>query len=221
MAIIRLTPSNHLTIITEGHRIDLHTSAAQETLHVSATFENRLPLRSIVEAISPEENTALIAAIARVAYAMGVSAGGGDMSEVILTPPHYTDAITKEPGRYMGATALLHYSDDSGGNACPIQATRIGGFTGAANVVAAIIEGAAVCPFCAKMHATEVAMVKKASAAESADDDPTLTPDAAPCPTCNVSSARVAFVGRRGIYVCATDGEFTRSFPAPEEAHHE
>lgn len=48
-------------------------------------------------------------------------------------------------------------------------------------------------------------------AALAADDDPTLTPERATCPKCNVASPRVAFVGRRGIYVCATDGEFTRA----------
>lgn len=170
MAIIRLTPSNHLTIITEGHRIDLHTSAAQETVHTSATFANRLPLRDIVAAIDADAATALIAAIARVSYAMGVSAGGGDASEVIVTPPSYFDHITKKAGRFMGATALLHYSGDDGRLACPIQATRIGGFSGAANVVAALIEGAAVCPFCAEMHNIEKNMVAKASKAVDAEE---------------------------------------------------
>jgi hypothetical protein len=133
-----------------GHRVTIHTSAAQATVVHRGTGR-----------LKPED-TALFVALARCAYAEGRAAGGGDGSEVILTAPEAGDdgLPTHIGGRWMGAVAWLHYSDDKGNLQCGAHVTRIRGFNGAANIVAAIIEGAVVCPRCAEMHRLEAAAVK-------------------------------------------------------------
>ena len=136
--------------ITVARQITIHTSAAQATIaHHS------------VGSLQPED-TALFVALARCAYAEGLAAGGADGSEVVLTAPEAgTDGLpTHLAGRWMGAVAWLHYADDAGKLRCGAHVERVRGFHGAANIVAAIIEGAVICPRCAEMHRLEAAAVK-------------------------------------------------------------
>jgi len=134
--------------------VTIHTSAAQATV--------RHPSLGRVH----PEDLAFLVAIARCAFAEGRAAAGGDPSEVMVTevkidPPDDGDpGVLNLPGRYLGAVAWLHYTDDAGRLQCGTKAARIAGFHGAANVVAAIIEGAAVCPRCAEMHRAEAEAVK-------------------------------------------------------------
>lgn len=126
--------------------LTIHTSAAQATC--------RHPSLGRVH----PEDLALLVAVARCAYAEGRAAAGGDPSEVLVTEAKVENP--ELPGRYLGAVAWLHYTDDAGRLQCGTKAARIAGFHGAANVVAAIIEGAVVCPLCTEMHRLEAAAVK-------------------------------------------------------------
>jgi len=128
--------------------LTIHTSAAQATC--------RHPSLGRVH----PEDLALLVAVARCAYAEGRAAAGGDPSEVMVTAPDPTGTAVSLAGRHLGAVAWLHYTDDDGRLQCGTHAARIAGFHGAANVVAAIIEGAVVCPRCAEMHRLEAAAVK-------------------------------------------------------------
>lgn len=130
--------------------LTIHTSAAQATVRHSA--RGRIHHDDLV----------LLMAVARCAYAEGRAAGGADDSEVVLTAPEagHGGLPTHLAGRWMGAVAWLHYTDDAGKLQCGAHVERVRGFRGAANIVAAIIEGAVVCPRCAEMHRLEAAAVK-------------------------------------------------------------
>lgn len=128
--------------------LTIHTSAAQATVRHSA--RGRIHHDDLV----------LLMAVARCAYAEGRAAAGGDPSEVMLTAPEAGTLPAGIGGRWMGAPAWLHYTDDAGELQCGAHVERVRGFHGAANIVAAIIEGAVVCPRCAEMHRLEAAAVK-------------------------------------------------------------
>ena len=146
-----LVPTDPDARVSRGpFTLTVHTSAAQMTVRHSARGR-----------VHPDD-LALFMAIARCAYAEGRAAAGVDGSEVVLTAPEagHGDLPTHLAGRWMGAVAWLHYTDDAGKLQCGAHVERVRGFYGAANIVAAIIEGAVVCPRCAEMHRLEAAAVK-------------------------------------------------------------
>ena len=131
-------------VFRSPYTLTIHTSAAQATVRHSGMGR------------VTQDDLALLIALARCAFAEGRSAAGGDTSEVVLTAPDYTAM-----GAQLGAVAWMHYTDDKGRLQCGVQAPRIRGFHGAANIIAATIEGAAVCPLCAAMHRAEASLARE------------------------------------------------------------
>ena len=93
--------------------------------------------------------TTVLSVVAQAAYSTGRSSAGADPLEVVLTPAIYTNP--RAPGEWLGAAALLHYADEKGRPVCGLG-PRVNGYTGAANVLAAILDGAAPCPECLALH---------------------------------------------------------------------
>lgn len=75
-----------------------------------------------------------------------------------------------EGTKLLGARAFLHYCDDAGPPNCGSQAPRGAILRTAAQVLAALIEGAAPCPECQTMHHLEAEMVKAPTPAAPAAD---------------------------------------------------
>lgn len=146
---------------------DLGTSVSAQTPTVSVRSPTDPPhLRNL----GGGWLTTVLSVVAQAAYSTGRSSAGADPLEVVLTrAPGYASLNLR-------SVALLHYADDDNRTLCGLG-PRVNGYTGAANVLAAIFDGAAPCPECLALHREGVRQQAAEREAATSQDDQLVLPE--------------------------------------------
>lgn len=156
---------------------DLGTSVSAQTPTVSVrspTDQSETIWWEVLRNLGGGWLTTVLSVVAQAAYSTGRSSAGADPLEVVLTPAIYTNP--RAPGEWLGAAALLHYADEKGRPVCGLG-PRVNGYTGAANVLAAILDGAAPCPECLALHREGVRQQAAEREAATSQDDQLVLPE--------------------------------------------